>query len=130
MSHRSNVITPEHLNGAGERTMEEDRREELLTVREVARRLRVDDTTVRRWIKSGALEAITLPHRGKRQAYRIKKSTLDTLLSSSLPLLLPERSADAHRRYDPLLDKTGGGEQRAYVTSASDAKFRETLRSI
>jgi excisionase family DNA binding protein len=54
--------------------------EELLTVREVARRLRVDDTTVRRWIKSGALEAITLPHRGKRQAYRIKKSTLDALM--------------------------------------------------
>ncbi len=56
--------------------------EELLTVREVARRLRVDDTTVRRWIKSGALEAVTLPHRGKRQAYRIKKSTLDALLKS------------------------------------------------
>jgi len=65
--------------------MAEDPKEELLTVHEVARRLRVDDTTVRRWIKSGALEAITLPHRGKRQAYRIKKSTLDVLLSSPLP---------------------------------------------
>ena len=69
------------LNGVGETVMAEDS-EELLTVREVARRLRVDDTTVRRWIKSGALEAITLPHRGKRQAYRVKKSTLDTLLKS------------------------------------------------
>jgi excisionase family DNA binding protein len=69
------------LNGVGETVMAEDT-EELLTVREVARRLRVDDTTVRRWIKSGALEAITLPHRGKRQAYRVKKSTLDTLLKS------------------------------------------------
>jgi excisionase family DNA binding protein len=59
--------------------------EELLTVREVARRLRVDDTTVRRWIKSGALEAITLPHRGKRQAYRIKKSTLDALMRGTPP---------------------------------------------
>ena len=39
--------------------------DELLTVREVAKRLRVDDTTVRRWIKSGALGAITLPHRGR-----------------------------------------------------------------
>jgi excisionase family DNA binding protein len=66
--------------------MAEDQKEELLTVREVARRLRVDDTTVRRWIKSGTLEAITLPHRGKRQAYRIKKSTLDVLLNSSLPM--------------------------------------------
>jgi len=61
--------------------------EKLLTVREVARHLRVDDTTVRRWIKSGSLEAITLPHRGKRQAYRIKQSTLDALLKrpNSLP---------------------------------------------
>ena len=62
--------------------MAEDKKEDLLTVHEVARRLRVDDTTVRRWIKSGALEAITLPHRGKRQAYRIKQATLDTLLHS------------------------------------------------
>jgi excisionase family DNA binding protein len=69
------------LNGTGETIMAEDI-EELLTVREVARRLRVDDTTVRRWIKSGALEAITLPHKGRRQAYRVKKSTLDKLLSS------------------------------------------------
>lgn len=54
--------------------------EELLTVREVARSLRVDDTTVRRWIKNGSLEAITLPHRGKRQAYRVKKSTMEKLM--------------------------------------------------
>lgn len=54
--------------------------EELLTVREVARRLRVDDTTVRRWIKNGSLEAITLPHKGKRSAYRVKKSTMDKLM--------------------------------------------------
>lgn len=57
--------------------------DELLTVSEVARRLRVDDTTVRRWIKSGVLEAITLPHKGKRQAYRVKKSTIDKLLKAS-----------------------------------------------
>ena len=54
--------------------------EEVLTVREVAEQLRVDDTTVRRWINSGALEAITLPHRGKRRAYRIRQSTMNTLL--------------------------------------------------
>ena len=56
--------------------------DELLTVHEVAKRLRVDDTTVRRWIKSGALEAITLPHRGKRQAYRVKRSTMDKLMQN------------------------------------------------
>jgi len=53
---------------------------ELLTVREVGRALRVDDTTVRRWIKSGTLEAISLPHPGLRQAYRVKRSTLDKVL--------------------------------------------------
>ncbi|HVB23250.1 MAG TPA: helix-turn-helix domain-containing protein [Ktedonobacteraceae bacterium] len=58
---------------------------DLLTVREVAKQLRVDDTTVRRWIKNGILEAITLPHRGLRQAYRIRRSTLDKLLESPLP---------------------------------------------
>ena len=55
---------------------------ELLTVHEVARQLRVDDTTVRRWIKNGVLEAITLPHRGARQAYRIRRSTLNALLAA------------------------------------------------
>ena len=54
---------------------------DLLTVREVAKQLRVDDTTVRRWIKNGALEAIALPHRGTRQAYRIRRSTVDALLT-------------------------------------------------
>jgi len=54
---------------------------ELLTVREVAEQLRVDDTTVRRWIKNGVLEAITLPHRGARQAYRVRRATLEALLA-------------------------------------------------
>lgn len=60
--------------------------DELLTVREVARRLRVDDTTVRRWIKNGVLEAITLPHQGSRQAYRVRSSTLSALLISPPPV--------------------------------------------
>jgi excisionase family DNA binding protein len=59
---------------------------DLLTVREVAKQLRVDDTTVRRWIQNGILEAITLPHRGTRQAYRIRRSTLNTLLEPSQQL--------------------------------------------
>ena len=52
-----------------------------LTIREVAQQLRVDETTVRRWIKDDVLEAIILPHRGKRQAYRIQRSTLNALLT-------------------------------------------------
>ncbi len=59
----------------------EKHNDELLTVREVARRLRVDDTTVRRWIKHGTLEAVSLPHVGKRQAYRVRRSTIELLLS-------------------------------------------------
>ena len=54
--------------------------EELLTISEVAQRLRVDDTTIRRWIKMGILEAVVLPHVGKRRGYRIKKQTVDTLI--------------------------------------------------
>jgi excisionase family DNA binding protein len=57
--------------------------DELLTVREIAQALRVDDTTVRRWIKNGVLEAVALPHAGKRCAYRIKRGTLDTLMTSA-----------------------------------------------
>jgi excisionase family DNA binding protein len=57
--------------------------DQLLTVSEVARQLRVDNTTVRRWIGLGTLEAVVLPHAGDRQAYRIKQSTLDKLLEQS-----------------------------------------------
>ena len=54
----------------------------LYTVSEVAKRLRVDTTTVRRWIAIGILEAVVLPHQGKRQAYRIRESTLNKLLQT------------------------------------------------
>ena len=83
MPRRSSAVADMRQNGIGEGVMSETQ-DELLTVREIAKRLRVDDTTVRRWIKSGALEAITLPHRGKRQAYRVKSSTLDKLLNSPI----------------------------------------------
>ena len=56
---------------------------ELLTVHEVAQTLRCDDTTIRRWVKQGVLEAVVLPHQNKRQAYRIKRATLDKLLETT-----------------------------------------------
>ncbi len=59
---------------------------ELLTVHEVGQILRVDDTTVRRWIKNGILEAVSLPHKGVRTAYRIRRSTVDALLETTLPV--------------------------------------------
>ncbi len=57
--------------------------QELLTVGEVATILRVDATTVRRWIKNGVLDAVTLPHVNKRCAYRVRRSTVDALLNQS-----------------------------------------------
>jgi excisionase family DNA binding protein len=54
--------------------------DDLLTVAEVARILRVDNTTVRRWVKLGVLEAVVLPHVNMRQVYRIKRETLDKVL--------------------------------------------------
>ena len=62
---------------------ESEQNTELLTVHEIAQHLRVDDTTVRRWVKSGALDAIVLPHAGKRRAFRIRRATLDELLTQT-----------------------------------------------
>jgi excisionase family DNA binding protein len=59
---------------------------ELLTVAEVARILRVDTTTVRRWVKQGSLEAVVLPHVNMRQVYRIKRETLDRVLKDGAML--------------------------------------------
>jgi excisionase family DNA binding protein len=57
---------------------------DLMTVSEVAQILRVDDTTVRRWVKQGTLDAVILPHVHERQAYRIRRATLDTILATGL----------------------------------------------
>lgn len=56
---------------------------DVLTIREVARKLRVDQATVRRWIAKGALEAVELPHVGSRRSYRVKRSTLDMLMGNT-----------------------------------------------
>jgi excisionase family DNA binding protein len=64
--------------------------DDLLTVAEVAAILRVDATTVRRWVKYGILAAVSLPHAHKRQSYRIKRATLQQLLESDPSLLLAE----------------------------------------
>ncbi|HEY3994030.1 MAG TPA: helix-turn-helix domain-containing protein [Ktedonobacteraceae bacterium] len=58
----------------------EKKEDHLLTIAEVAKLLRVDGTTVRRWINTGTLEAVTLPHTNKRHSYRVKQSTLAELL--------------------------------------------------
>jgi excisionase family DNA binding protein len=57
-----------------------EKEDRLLTLGEVAKQLRVDPTTVRRWINNGTLEAVSLPHVDKRKSYRVKTSTLQALL--------------------------------------------------
>lgn len=57
---------------------------DLLTIPEIAEILRVDDTTVRRWVKQGTLEAVVLPHMNERQAYRIKRDTLNHILGNTV----------------------------------------------
>lgn len=52
----------------------------LLTIEEVADALRVDPTTVRRWIKRGILDAVKLPQVGGNTSYRIKRQTLNRVL--------------------------------------------------
>lgn len=59
---------------------------ELLMVSEVARILRVDDTSVRRWIKQGSLEAVILPHKNERKPYRIKRETLEKIIGERVEL--------------------------------------------
>jgi excisionase family DNA binding protein len=50
----------------------------VFTVGEVAYILRVDETTVRRWISRGQLKAYLLPHRSGKQAYRIPRSEIES----------------------------------------------------
>jgi excisionase family DNA binding protein len=59
--------------------------DELLTVQEVAVIFRVDDTTIRRWVKYGALEAITLPHKNDRRQYRFRREAIEKILKTGAP---------------------------------------------
>jgi excisionase family DNA binding protein len=49
-----------------------------ITTSEVARRLRVDISTVNRWIRLGILDAEAIKH-GKRVRYRVQKSVVESI---------------------------------------------------
>jgi excisionase family DNA binding protein len=53
-------------------------KQEYFTPRQVAHRLRVDYATVTRWIRTGLLEVETI-REGRRNRYRIRKATIETL---------------------------------------------------
>lgn len=56
---------------------------EFMTVRELANLLRVNETTVRRWIGHGNLEALLLPGTGKHKTYRIPRSSIEQMINQS-----------------------------------------------
>ena len=53
--------------------------ERVLTVPEVADRLRINEETVRRWLRTGKIQGVRLG--GTRAGYRIPESEVDRLLS-------------------------------------------------
>jgi excisionase family DNA binding protein len=59
--------------------------QDFYTPRELAKLPRVDDTTVRRWIKTGALEAETI-RQSNRIRHRIKKATIEAIETQTLPI--------------------------------------------
>lgn len=59
--------------------MSQSQDEPMLTVKQVARRMSVDEATVRRWIQSGDLRAVNI---GRiRPEYRIRPSDLEDFIS-------------------------------------------------
>jgi excisionase family DNA binding protein len=61
--------------------------EDLLTLQYVAKRLKVSEDTIRRWAKSGAVDALPLPMSGEYQSYRIRRTTLQNLLRKKSPVV-------------------------------------------
>lgn len=56
--------------------------DKLLKVSSVATYLSVSNTTVRKWIKQGILDAIELPSSGKRDNIRIRQSSLLKIINT------------------------------------------------
>ena len=52
--------------------------QEYFTPRQVAQRLRVDYTTVMRWIRTGLLDVETI-REGRRKRHRIKQSVIEAI---------------------------------------------------
>jgi excisionase family DNA binding protein len=56
---------------------------ELMTIGEVARKLRLDRATVQRWAHEGAIDVITLPSVGRNVRYRMHRTAFNALLKDT-----------------------------------------------
>jgi len=53
---------------------------DLLTPKEVAQQLRVNECTVRRWVRENKMRGISLPGSGKKVRIRIYKQEVDKIV--------------------------------------------------
>ncbi|HEV2128004.1 MAG TPA: helix-turn-helix domain-containing protein, partial [Thermomicrobiales bacterium] len=60
--------------------MSNEQPDEWMTVQEVASDLKVNEETVRRWIRNGELDVLALGT-SNRAGYRIRKRALDTFIA-------------------------------------------------
>ena len=60
-----------------------DDKADLMTVKEVARKLRVHVTTVHAWLRNGIIDAVELPALGARRTFRIRRSAVEALFNSA-----------------------------------------------
>jgi len=70
------------------------------TIREVCERYAVTPTTVRAWIRSGALHALNVSrsHASRKPRWRITQSALDAFELSRTPTPAPPRVAGRRKR--------------------------------
>lgn len=85
------------IQAALPKTTGQSQRPELLKVEQVADELQVKRTTVRGWIRSGALKATLLGPAGKRREYRVRRTDLDAFVSGESQVDAPDIDSQLSR---------------------------------
>ena len=91
--------------------------DELLTVKEVAKQLKLNEMTVRNWLERGELAGLRL---GSRRV-RIRASALDDFIAESSGAQAPD-TREAERAYAQAVE--------AASAASSDAERATALRSV